>query len=110
MGKYKLTIEYDGTRYAGWQIQKGGKTIQGSVLDACHELFKDGEPEVYGSGRTDSGVHAIGQVAHLEVETELPLLKKPIRNFMPGTMPLHAVIYIRSAGGVPRSAKNMCGG
>jgi tRNA pseudouridine38-40 synthase len=67
MSRFKLTIEYDGTRYAGWQMQKGGKTIQGEILDACRELFKNEE--------IDGGVHASGQVAHLGVETDLAPLK-----------------------------------
>jgi len=75
MARYKLTIEYDGTRYAGWQMQKGGKTIQGAIIDACRELFKTEKLDVYGAGRTDGGVHATGQVAHLDVDTDLPLLK-----------------------------------
>jgi tRNA pseudouridine38-40 synthase len=75
MGRYKLTIEYDGTRYAGWQMQKGGKTIQGEILDSCSELFNNREIDVFGAGRTDGGVHAIGQVAHLGVETDLAPLK-----------------------------------
>ena len=75
MGRYKLTIEYDGTRYSGWQIQKGGKTIQGEIVDACRELFKGEEVDLFGAGRTDGGVHAIGQVAHLGVETGLDLLR-----------------------------------
>jgi tRNA pseudouridine38-40 synthase len=75
MGRFKLTIEYDGTRYSGWQMQKGGKTIQGEILDACRELFKREELDLFGAGRTDGGVHAIGQVAHLGVETDLLPLK-----------------------------------
>jgi len=75
MGRYKLTIEYDGTRYAGWQMQKGGKTIQGEILDACRELFGTQDIDVYGAGRTDGGVHAIGQIAHFDAETDLPLLR-----------------------------------
>jgi tRNA pseudouridine38-40 synthase len=75
MGKYKLTIEYEGTRYSGWQMQKGGKTIQGEMLDACKDLFKSESIDLFGAGRTDSGVHAIGQVAHLGVDTELVPLK-----------------------------------
>jgi tRNA pseudouridine38-40 synthase len=71
MNRYKLTIEYEGTRYSGWQMQKGGKTIQGEILDACRDLFKVETIDVYGAGRTDGGVHAIGQVAHLEVQTDL---------------------------------------
>ena len=74
MSRFKLTIEYDGTRYAGWQMQKGGKTIQGEILDACRELFKKEDIDVFGAGRTDGGVHALGQVAHLGVETDLSLL------------------------------------
>ncbi len=75
MGRYKLTIEYEGTRYSGWQMQKGGRTIQGEIIDACRELFNTNEIDVYGAGRTDGGVHATGQVAHLEVDTDLPLIK-----------------------------------
>ena len=52
MARFKLTIEYDGTRYAGWQMQKGGKTIQGEILDACTELFNNEEIDIYGAGRT----------------------------------------------------------
>jgi len=75
MGRYKLTIEYDGTRYGGWQMQKGGKSIYGELLDACRELFRNEEVDVFGAGPTDGGVHAIGQVAHLGVETDLVPLK-----------------------------------
>ena len=75
MARFKLTIEYEGTRYNGWQIQKGGKTIQGALLDACRELFKTEVLEIYGAGRTDGGVHASGQVAHLAIDTDLLPLK-----------------------------------
>lgn len=75
MPRFKLTIEYDGTRYSGWQMQKGGKSIQGEILDACKDLFGSDSIDVYGAGRTDGGVHATGQVAHIDARTELPLLK-----------------------------------
>ena len=75
MSRYKLLIEYEGTRYSGWQMQKGGKSIQGEILDACRELFENKPLDVYGAGRTDAGVHAIKQIAHLEVDTDLPLLR-----------------------------------
>ena len=75
MSKFKLTIEYEGTRYSGWQMQKGGKTIQGAILDACRELFGTEKLEIFGAGRTDGGVHALAQVAHLEVDTDLVPLK-----------------------------------
>jgi tRNA pseudouridine38-40 synthase len=75
MSRFKLTIEYDGTRYSGWQLQKGGKSIQGELLDVCRDLFQGSAVDLFGAGRTDSGVHAIGQVAHLGVETGLPPLR-----------------------------------
>jgi tRNA pseudouridine38-40 synthase len=75
MARYKLTLEYEGTKYSGWQIQKGGKSIQGEILDACKNLFGTEEIDFFGAGRTDSGVHALGQVAHLDVRTELPPLR-----------------------------------
>jgi tRNA pseudouridine38-40 synthase len=75
MSRFKLTVEYDGSRYIGWQMQKGGKSIHGEILDACKDLFGSNKVDLFGAGRTDAGVHAIGQVAHLDVSTDLP----PIR-------------------------------
>jgi len=66
MPTYKLTIEYEGTRYSGWQAQGNTpKTIQGRLLRVASELF--GEADIGGAGRTDAGVHAAGQVAHLRL-------------------------------------------
>lgn len=66
MPTYKLRIEYEGTRYSGWQAQGNTpKTVQGRIQVAAAQLFR--ACEVGGSGRTDSGVHAAGQVAHLRV-------------------------------------------
>jgi tRNA pseudouridine38-40 synthase len=56
-------------------MQKGGKTVQGEILDACRDLFDVKITDVFGAGRTDGGVHAVGQVAHVEVETDLLPLK-----------------------------------
>lgn len=73
MARFKLLIEYEGTKYNGWQVQKGQKSIQGAFFDACKTVFGEkAKFEFYGSGRTDSGVHALGQVAHLDVQTNLP--------------------------------------
>ena len=72
MARYKITIEYEGTRYNGWQVQKGQKSIQGAFFDACKALFGAAAKfEFYGSGRTDAGVHALAQVAHLDVVTRM---------------------------------------
>jgi tRNA pseudouridine38-40 synthase len=69
--RFKLTLEYTGTRYSGWQIQKNARTVQGEIHRVVRELTKRGDFELYGSGRTDSGVHALLQVAHLDLQTTL---------------------------------------
>jgi tRNA pseudouridine38-40 synthase len=69
--RFKLTIEYAGTRYSGWQIQQNARTIQGEIDRAVRVVTKRKDFELYGSGRTDAGVHAAGQVAHLDVSTSL---------------------------------------
>lgn len=72
MPRFKLTIEYAGTRYSGWQIQKNARTVQGEIDRAARAVTNRKDFELYGSGRTDAGVHAIAQVAHLDVVTNLP--------------------------------------
>ena len=72
MPRFKLTIEYTGTRYSGWQIQKNAKTVQGEIDRAVRTVTARKDFELYGSGRTDAGVHALAQVAHLDVATNLP--------------------------------------
>ncbi len=69
--RFKLLIEYAGTRYSGWQIQKNARTVQGEIDRAVREVTGRRDFELYGSGRTDAGVHALGQVAHLDVQTNL---------------------------------------
>lgn len=72
MPRFKLTIEYAGTRYSGWQIQKNARTVQGEIDRAVRAVTGRRDFELYGSGRTDAGVHALAQVAHLDVSTNLP--------------------------------------
>jgi len=69
--RFRLVIEYDGTRYSGWQAQKNARTIQGKIIEACKKIFEENFIDLQGSGRTDSGVHALEQIAHLDVITVL---------------------------------------
>jgi tRNA pseudouridine38-40 synthase len=75
--KFKLTIAYDGTEYSGWQVQKVGLGVQQRIEEALGRLFPSA-PRVHSSSRTDTGVHALGMVAHVEVpkaELKMPMIK-----------------------------------
>lgn len=72
MPRFRLTLEYAGTRYSGWQIQKNAKTVQGEMHRAIEAVLGRTPFETYGSGRTDAGVHALGQVMHLDTAATLP--------------------------------------
>jgi tRNA pseudouridine38-40 synthase len=74
----KLTLEYDGSKYSGWQTQHNARTVQGELQRVADEIFGV-ETEIQGAGRTDSGVHALGQVAHLKV-------RNARRNFSSGQL------------------------
>jgi tRNA pseudouridine38-40 synthase len=83
--RLKLTIEYAGTRYSGWQIQKNARTVQGEIERAILEASSVDDFELYGSGRTDAGVHALAQVAHLDIQSTLPAdtLRRRINDALP---------------------------
>ncbi|MDP8298711.1 MAG: tRNA pseudouridine(38-40) synthase TruA [Candidatus Tantalella remota] len=74
MRNIKLTISYDGAAYKGWQLQKTGSTVQGKLEKAIKEVFGK-EHRLHGAGRTDSGVHAKGQVAHFKTASRIPVEK-----------------------------------
>ena len=63
MPTYRMVIEYDGSRFQGWQVQNRGRTVQGVLLDALRKAIGERGVDVQGAGRTDAGVHALGQVA-----------------------------------------------
>jgi tRNA pseudouridine38-40 synthase len=84
MRTIKLTIEYDGTEYLGWQSQPDGKTIQG-VLEETLKQITGERVHVIGSGRTDAGVHALAQVAHFKTESPIDLnsLQRALNSLLP---------------------------
>ncbi|HEX5999869.1 MAG TPA: tRNA pseudouridine(38-40) synthase TruA [Hyphomicrobiaceae bacterium] len=72
MPRYRITIEYDGTPFVGWQVQADGVSVQGRLAEAIRRFCGE-EVMPRGAGRTDAGVHALGQVAHFELTREWPL-------------------------------------
>jgi tRNA pseudouridine38-40 synthase len=88
----KLTVEYDGTNYVGWQRQVEGVSIQGLLEEALFP-FEGGPPTVHGAGRTDAGVHALGQVASVRTRTEHPVetLQRALNAVLPDDVRIVAV-------------------
>ena len=85
MPRYRLTIEYAGTRYSGWQVQKNARTVQGELLGAVRETTGVAAPDLQGSGRTDAGVHALRQVAHLDLPKAVApeTLRRQVNDLLP---------------------------
>ena len=93
MPRYKLTIEYAGTKYSGWQKQKNARTVQGELESAIGDATREKTFEFMGSGRTDAGVHALRQIAHLDVRKPLPAetLRRAINDNLPADIHVLAV-------------------
>ncbi len=91
--RFKLSLEYAGTRYSGWQIQKNARTVQGELHRAIAAACDREDFELYGSGRTDAGVHALLQIAHLDVVTSLApeRLRQAINDVLPADINVLAV-------------------
>ena len=89
MRNIKITIEYDGTNYHGWQIQPNAITIQAAIQDALTKITKTQTP-IIGAGRTDTGVHASGQVANFHTRSQMPLIS--FQKALNATLPRDIVI------------------
>jgi tRNA pseudouridine38-40 synthase len=96
MPTWKLTIEYKGTRYLGWQEQKQGRTVQGALREAAEDYLGE-KIDLGGSGRTDAGVHALAQVAHLRALKKRP--PEPIQAALNERLP--ADIHVLKVESVP---------
>jgi tRNA pseudouridine38-40 synthase len=92
MPKWKLVVEYEGTRYRGWQEQSNARTVQGELRKAVEDYFQT-KVEIIGSGRTDAGVHALYQVAHLQSpkSTSAVLLRQAINDRLPADINIRRI-------------------
>jgi tRNA pseudouridine38-40 synthase len=107
MPRYKLTVEYDGSALVGWQRQKNGLSVQ-EVLEKAVARFCGESVVVHGAGRTDSGVHAIGQAAHLDLSDErepLEILGALNHHMKPAAVAVLAVERVAESFDARRSAR-----
>lgn len=106
--RFKLTLEYAGTRYSGWQIQKNARTVQGEIERAITTATGAREFELYGSGRTDAGVHALAQVAHLDLTTSMPpeSLMSKINDELPADINILRIERVRHTFHARHSARS----
>jgi tRNA pseudouridine38-40 synthase len=93
MPRYKLTIEYDGRPFVGWQIQADGVSVQGVMMSAI-EAFTGAKVAVQGAGRTDAGVHALGQVAHVDLAWDWK--ENTVRDALNAHLRPHPVAILRA--------------
>jgi tRNA pseudouridine38-40 synthase len=88
---FKIVLEYDGTRYSGWQDQKNARTVMGELKKAARELLGQ-DVDMQGAGRTDAGVHALGQVVHMKVASPVRLTPDVIRRRLNDALPADIAI------------------
>ena len=95
-GKIKLVLKYDGTEFHGWQRQPGQRTVQGVLEDALGRILGR-SPYVYGAGRTDSGVHALAQVAHFRTDEGPPLdeFRDALRHILPEDLGVVSMVRVK---------------
>jgi tRNA pseudouridine38-40 synthase len=92
---YKLIVQYDGTNYAGWQIQLNALSVQGVIQDAIN-LITNEKTNLIGAGRTDSGVHSLGQTSNFRIEKELDLyrFKHSLNSILPKDIAIKSIVEV----------------
>jgi tRNA pseudouridine38-40 synthase len=102
----KLTLEYDGTRFLGFQNQRQGRTVQSVLEEALQKLFQK-RIKIVASGRTDSGVHAEGQVVNFTVDSKIPLWKiqRGVNRYLPEDVSIVRIEEVSKKFHAQRSAK-----
>lgn len=95
MPNYKIKIQYDGTNYSGWQSQPSGNTIQDELINAISTITKE-DVNLIGSGRTDAGVHSLGQVANFRTEQnyEIRKIKHSLNSILPNDISINEMIEV----------------
>lgn len=95
MFNYKLTIQYDGTRFNGWQSQPDGNTVQDNIVAAIEQITQK-KVNLIGSGRTDSGVHAFGQVANFKISGQLDIykFKHSLNSVLPDSIAIKEIVEV----------------
>ncbi len=109
MKRILLTIEYDGTSYSGWQKQPNVKTIQGEIEDAIFRAIGE-QVEIFGSGRTDAGVHGLHQTAHFDLKTPVPVSKiaEILNNVLPADIVVKKAVEVSGDFHARFSIKKKC--
>lgn len=109
MKRILLIIEYDGTNYCGWQKQPNVKTVQGEIEDAIYRAIGE-KVEIFGSGRTDAGVHGLHQTAHFDLAVPVPIskLKDIINNVLPADIVIKSAEEVDSEFHARFSIKKKC--
>ena len=107
MRTIRLTIEYDGTNYQGWQVQPNGQTIQGVIQDRLKRLTGE-SLQLMGSGRTDAGVHALAQVAHFKTESrmEANTFQRALNSLLPEDIVIRRAEEVEAEFHARRSARS----
>lgn len=94
--KVKCTVSYDGSQFYGYQVQPNKRTVQSEIEEALTKLHKGEEVKIFASGRTDAGVHAVGQVFHFDTKLRIPEVRWPLalNSLLPEDIVITSASYV----------------